>query len=57
VLDRKTDQKPGPLPDIRRVEDSIVYSLDIPGHRAHLVIRCDSNGNVTAQITSRQTQE
>ena len=50
VIERKTDQRPGPLPEIRCEADSIVYSLEIPGQRTQLIIRCDGNGNVTASL-------
>jgi hypothetical protein len=57
VIIRKTDQKPGPLPEIRPIADAIVYALDIASQHAQLIIRCDGNGNVTAQIATCPRQQ
>lgn len=54
MIGRKTDKRPGPLPDIRPDNDSIVYSLEIPGEQARLIIRCDPGGNVTASLAPIQ---
>jgi hypothetical protein len=50
---RKTlDQRPGPVPEIRVEDDSVVFQLDMRTvrHGVQLLIRCDSDGNVLASI-------
>ena len=50
MFERKIDERPGPLPDIRRDGESIVYSLRIASVRAQLVLRCDSDGTICARL-------
>ena len=47
------DQKPGRLPTIRSVKDSITYVMaidDVQGD-AQLTLRCDAEGNVFISTT------
>ena len=47
-----TDHQPGPLPDIRPSGTSVLFEFDGSSgdHGAHLVIRCDDDGEVFASI-------
>ncbi len=46
------DTRPGSVPDIRAVGDSVMYVFAIAGTAGptQLVIRCDPDGNVRASI-------
>jgi hypothetical protein len=51
------DQRPGPLPDIQMDGDSVTFTFDLAEpHRAHLVVRCDPDGEVYAAIADRPHQ-
>ena len=46
------EHRPGPPPEIRPAENSIIFEFDeTSGEQgAHLVIRCDDRGNVYASV-------
>ena len=46
------ERVPGALPDIRTEDGSVVYRMDVLGTcpALHLVLRCDTDGTVTASI-------
>jgi hypothetical protein len=49
------DYAPGALPDIRAEGDSVFFQFDVTGLRrpAHLVIRCDADGNILASLPNQ----
>lgn len=49
---KKTDQRPGDVPEIRAVGDSVVYLFDVTGieREGRLVIRCDPDGAIRVSI-------
>jgi hypothetical protein len=51
----RTDEKPGPLPDIRLRGDDVIFVVHVDAvfHGARLVLRCEPNGNVWASISQR----
>ncbi len=44
------DQRPGPAPEIRAEGESVTFVFRIKD-ATHLVIRCDTDGNVWSSIT------
>jgi hypothetical protein len=46
-----TDRKPGKLPKIHSVRDSITYVMAIDDIDAQLTLRCDFQGNVFVSAT------
>ena len=52
-----SDQRPGPMPTIQSVEDSITFvmSLDEVQPGARLRLRCDAKGNVWVSTTPAVT--
>jgi hypothetical protein len=47
-----TDRRPGRLPDIRAIGDSVIFAIRLAEDEsgANLVLRCDAEGNVWASI-------
>ena len=43
---KRLDERPGAVPDIRAVGDSVIYLIDIPSEGAQLKIRCDPDGAI-----------
>ena len=55
-MPKPVDERPGVLPDISIVDGSIVYVFTVAGTgHEHLVIRCDSAGQIWMAIVSRSS--
>ena len=49
------DRRPGPLPDIQTDGDSVTFTFDLVDPLdAHLVVRCDANGEIYMRIPERR---
>ena len=47
AMRKALDRRPGPLPDIQTDDDSVRFTFDLTDPLdAHLVIRCDAQGEV-----------
>jgi hypothetical protein len=51
MFDKKLDERPGSVPDIRADGDSVIYLVDISGERAQLILRCCPTGAIYAALT------
>jgi hypothetical protein len=49
---KQTERHPGPLPEIRSLDDSVIFRFDpVAGTRGgRLILRCDDRGQVFARI-------
>jgi len=52
MSDRKLDERPGAVPDIRADGDSVIYLIGIAGERAQLILRCSPTGAIYAALTA-----
>jgi hypothetical protein len=52
MFDKKLDERPGAVPDIRADGDSVIYLIDISGERAQLILRCSPTGAIYAALTA-----
>ncbi len=55
-MPKSVDQRPGVLPDIAAVGESIVYTFTIAGTRGpeHVTIRCDAFGQLWIAVVPKQ---
>jgi hypothetical protein len=54
MFDKKIDERPGTVPDIRAEGDSVIYFIEIPSEGAQLIIRCDPDGAIRASVTAKE---
>jgi hypothetical protein len=49
---KKTDQRPGGVPEIRAIGDGVTYLFEVTGLDCHgrLIIRCDPDGAIRMSI-------
>jgi hypothetical protein len=52
MSDKRLDERPGAVPDIRAEGDSVIYLIGIPGERAQLILRCSPTGALYAALTA-----
>ena len=54
MFDKKIDERPGSVPDIRADGDSVIYLIDIPGQAVRLIIRSNPDGSIYASATVKE---
>jgi hypothetical protein len=50
MFDKKIDERPGPVPDIRADGDSVIFVMTVRSEDAELTIRCDPDGAIRVSI-------
>ena len=55
-MPKPVDQRPGVLPDISAVGESVLYTFAIAGTQdEHLIVRCEPDGRITIAIAPKLT--
>ena len=54
MFDKKPDERPGPVPDIRADGDSVILVMAVRSEDAELIIRCDPDGAIRASLAPKQ---